>query len=243
MPSLSVAIITQNEEKNIERCLKSITWANEIIIVDSGSQDKTLEICKKYTKKIYSIPWNGYSLQKQRALDRAECEWLLSLDADEEISEALQEEIKKTLKNPRYKTYKMPRKLVFLGRILKYSEGRSQKFRLFKKGTAKMDTKKVHESLNTKERIGSLKAPIYHHSFHSMNDLIKKMNHYSTLSAEEKKENKQKGGILKGISHGLWTFLKIYFLQKAFLDGSLGFVFAFVLAESSYYRYVKLRFL
>lgn len=239
---LGVAIITYNEAQNIRRCLESVQWAEEIVVVDSGSQDNTREICLEYTSSVYTHEWPGYSAQKQRAIDLVKSEWVLSLDADEELSFDLQKELQEELQDSSYQAYKIPRQLVFKGKVLKYAEGGSSKLRLFRAGRACMDGKKVHEGLATEEKVGSLKSPLYHHSFSSLEDTVRKMNTYSSLSAEEKASRGEKGGLLKALSHGFMTFMRVYFLKKAMLDGALGFVFSFALAEGSYYRYVKLTF-
>lgn len=239
---LSVAIITKNEARNIERCLRSVKWASEIIILDSGSQDETLQIAEKYTAKIHSKPWPGYSQQKQRAIDLCTGDWVLSLDADEELSPELQREIQRTLKKPLFKGYRLPRRLVFRGKVLHYSEGSSLKFRLFARGLAKMNAKLVHEELFTTEKLGTLNNIMYHHSFFSLTELIEKMNHYSSLGAKEKQKQNAKSSLLKAIIRGYWTFFRVYFLQRAFLDGALGFIYSVHLAESSYYRYLKMLF-
>lgn len=239
---LSVTIITYNEAANIRRCLESVKWADEIVVIDSGSTDETIKICKEYTDFVHSYEWPGYSLQKQRAIDHSHEEWVLSLDADEELSLPLQQEIKKTIAHSHFNAYKIPRKLIYGGVILKNAEGRSYKLRLFRRGYAKMDGKKVHESLFTREKVGKLSGHLYHHSFSSLEDLLRKMNTYSSLSAEEKAQQGKRGGVLKGLCHGYWTFIRIYLIQRAFLDGALGFVFSFALAEGCYYRYVKLAF-
>ncbi len=239
---LSVAVITYNEAANIRRCLESVKWADEIVVIDSGSTDETIKICKEYTQFVYSYEWPGYSLQKQRAIDHSHKQWILSLDADEELSVDLQIEIKKIIRNSFFNAYKIPRKLVYREVLLKYAEGGSYKLRLFRRGCGEMDGKKVHESLVTRENVGKLSGTLYHHSFSSLEDMLRKMNAYSSLSAEEKATKRERGGVLKGLYHGCWTFLRIYLIRKAFLDGSLGFVFSFALAEGSYYRYVKLAF-
>lgn len=242
MSKISVAIITQDEEKNIRRCLNSVTWADEIVIVDSGSKDSTLEICREYTKSIFHFSWQGYGTQKQRAFDKTSGDWILSLDADEEVSKELQLEIKKVLKKNLYKAYKIPRPIVFNGSFLRYSIGNHKQLRLFKRNCAKMNGKELHESIVSQHPLGQIKAPIYHYSFSSIDDIINRMNHYSSLSAQEKRQNKQKGGLLKGISRGLWMFVKVYLFQRGFLDGRLGFIFAITFAEGTYYRYIKIKY-
>ena len=193
-------------------------------------------------QRVYTYEWPGYSLQKQRAIDHSHGNWILSLDADEELSLDLQLEIKKTITHSYFNVYEIPRKLVYRDVILKYAEGRSYKLRLFRRGCAEMDGKKVHESLFTREKVGKLSGTLYHHSFSSLEDMLRKINAYSSLSAQEKAKKGEHGGVLKGIFHGCWTFIRVYLIQNAFLDGSLGFVFSFALAEGSYYRYVKLAF-
>jgi len=238
---LSIIIITKNEEKNIRRCLASIQWADEIIIVDSGSTDNTLKIASEFTNKIYSTDWPGYGKQKNRALNYATQDWILSLDADEEVSAPLAEKIKTIIKSQDgFDGYKIPRPVVFLNHIIKYASGSSFDVRLFKRTLGKFTDVDVHETLIINGTIGKLNDPIYHYSFGDIDTIINKMNKYTTLVATQRIENGKRGSIFKAITHSLWMFFKIYFFKRGFLDGRAGFILAVSFAEGAYYRYVKM---
>lgn len=264
MTTLSVTIITKNEAANIRRCLESVKWVDEIIVVDSGSTDDTLNICREYTNKVYSTDWPGYGIQKNRALSYATQDWVLSLDADEEVSEELKLKIPEILarnsrggaeavpfdalatKVPQRQdpgaiiAYKIFRPVVFLNKVIKYATGASFDVRLFKRGSARFTDVTVHEKLEVTGTIGKLTAPIYHYSFGSVAVILEKMNKYTSLVAKQRAERGQRGSIFKAITHAKWMFFKVYFLQRGFLDGRAGFILAVSFAEGAYYRYVKL---
>ena len=236
MSTLSIAIITKNEENNLARCLESIKWADEIVVVDSESTDRTREIAESYTNKIYTLPWLGYSKQKQYAIEKTSCDWILSLDADEEVPEKLQKEIQKVLTQKSYSAYSLTRKLVFKENLLNYAGLDRNILRLFKRNTAHFNDKLVHESLVTKERVGKLKNPLLHHSFKDLHELLEKTNHYSSLRAQTLGKP---SSILSAFLHGLVMFLKLFFIKKGFLDGGLGFLFCMAFSQASFYTYAK----
>ena len=241
MATLSVTIITKNEAANIRRCLESVRWVDEIIIVDSGSTDDTLAICREYTDKIFSTDWPGYGIQKNRALSHATQDWVLSLDADEEVSAVLKIKIQQILQGSfKMDAYAIFRPVVFLGKIIKYATGASFDVRLFKRGSARFTDVSVHEKLEVIGVIGKLREPIYHYSFGNVATILEKMNKYTTLVAVQRAERGQKGSIFKAITHATWMFIKVYFLQGGFLDGKAGFILSMSFAEGAYYRYVKL---
>jgi len=245
MPRLSVIIITKNEAHNIEACLESVKWADEIIVVDSGSTDGTVDICHKYTDKILVTDWPGYGLQKQRALDRATGEWVLSLDADERIPPALQKEIQETIgSSPPANGFYLPRVSEYCGKAMRFGDWRNDRvLRLFRRTKGRFMTASVHEKILVQGTLGTLKHHIYHFSYPDMDVVIKKMNDYSSLTAAQKKEKNATGGIFKALLHGLWSFTRGYFLRFGFLDGREGFLLAVSNAECSYYRYVKMMYL
>lgn len=240
--NLSVIIITKNEEKMIQRCLNSVRWASEIIIVDSGSSDNTIDICKTYTSNIYITDWPGFGIQKNRALEKATGDWVLSIDADEWLSEALISEIKQTLNTTRETIYTIPRKTQYMGEWIRHGDiGRDHVVRLFKRGVTKFTDDVVHESLITKgHHIAKLKHFLFHDSYSSVEELLDRMNHYTTLSSNIRYQKNIHSSLTKAITFGLWAFFKSYILRLGFLDGRIGFVAAVSSAESSYYRHLKL---
>lgn len=247
-PLLSVIVITKNEALRIEACLQSVQWADEIVVLDSGSTDDTLVRCKKYTDAIYSTDWPGFGVQKNRALEKATGKWVLSIDADEQLSPALQTEIREIVQSEgAYPAYILRRISSYLGKTLRHGDWSNDYcLRLFKRGSAQFTTESVHEKLqlhhSENQKIGRLKNPLYHQTFISVEQIIDKINHYSTLSAAEKYKKGQRASLGKAIGHGLWTFFRCYILKRGFLDGREGFMLAVSNAEGTYYRYIKMMY-
>jgi glycosyltransferase involved in cell wall biosynthesis len=243
--SLSVIVITKNEAQCIRRCLDSVRWADEIVVVDSGSTDETVAIAQQYTPNVLVTDWPGFGKQKNRALAQATCDWVLSIDADEWVSEALQQEIVTVVNDQtaqRWDAFWLPRRTKYLGEWVDYGDvGRDRVVRLFKRGCAKFTDEIVHESLQVDSgQIGLLRHKLLHESYRSVEALLERMNHYTTLSAKIRLENGKSSSLTKAILHGCWAFVKAYFWRMGFLDGRIGFVVAISSAESSYYRYLKL---
>lgn len=239
---ISAIIITKNEEKNLYDCLSSINFVDEIIIVDSASNDKTLEIAKQFNA-IINTPedWSGFGVQKNRALALASHEWVLSIDADERISEELKLEIINVIKNPQARCYKIPRKSWYCGKFIKYC-GWSPDFvlRLFMRGSAQFSNDLVHEQVKTDEKVIELKSPIIHYSFNDFSQVLNKVDKYSTAGAQQAFNNGKKSSLSKAIVRGVWAFVRTYILKLGFLDGAHGFAIAVSNAEGTYYRYMKL---
>ncbi len=244
MSSLSVIIITKNEAHNIEDCLQSVAWADEIVVIDSGSNDNTLDICKKYTDKVFVRDWPGYGVQKQRALEMATSEWVLSIDADERVSPELKNEILQVITDVHYDGYEIYFKSEYCGKMIRFGDWWNDKQAvLFRRTKAKFVSALVHEGIDIEGRIGKLKGKIYHLAFPNLSTVLKKMNDYSNASAEQKIRQGKRGGLVKAITHGLWTFVRGYILRLGFLDGREGFLLAVSNAEGTYYRYLKLMYL
>ena len=246
MNRLSVILICKNEEKNIEACLKSVSFADEIIILDSGSTDKTIEIAKKYTSHVYSTDWPGFGIQKNRCLSKATGDWVLSIDADEQVSDALKEQIIRLLKNPEKDVngYAIKRLSSYCGKILKYGSWRNDYCtRLFKRGTGHFTNDIVHEKLCVNGTVKQIKAPLYHEAFKTLEEVLKKVDLYSSLGASKRFESGKQGGLYKALSHSIWHFLFTYIFRLGFLDGREGLLLAISNAEGIYYRYMKLYYL
>jgi glycosyltransferase involved in cell wall biosynthesis len=246
-PDLSVIIITKNEAANIRRCLESVRWAREIIVIDSGSSDNTVAICREYTTNVLVMDWPGFGIQKNRALEQAKMNWVLSIDADEWVDSALQQEILAVLETDKRQNgadaFYMPRRTKYLGQWVRHGDvGRDKVLRLFRRGSAEFTPNIVHESLVVKNnhRIGRLKHYLYHDSYRTVEELQERMNRYTTWTAQMRFQKGQRGSMTKAITHAFWAFIKAYILRLGFLDGRIGFVVAVSSAESSYYRYLKL---
>lgn len=244
MNTLSVIIVTKNEAHNIRDCLESVRFADEIIIYDSGSTDKTVEIARQYTPKVVVTDWPGDGPQKNRALNDATSDWILCLDADERVSEPLKQELLNILKHSEADAYEIPYQSSYCGKLIRYGDWRNEKhLRLFKrtKGTFTNDIVHCHAQINGKTAL--LKHPIYHHPFHTFEHLIHKMNDYSTQTAKHKFKRGKRASLWTAVSHGIWTFLRGYLLKLGFLDGKEGFMLALSNAHGTYYRYIKLMYL
>lgn len=238
---LSVIIITKNEAQHISRCLDSVSWADEIIVLDSGSTDNTVELCQAYTDKVFSTDWPGFGLQKQRALDKATGDWVLSIDADEQVSPKLRIEIEQAMQNSLYDGFEIPRLSSYCGRNIKHGGWwPDYVLRLFKRKLGKFSPELVHERVEVSGKIAKLTQPLLHEAFIDPEEVLHKINSYSSLGARKLHEAGKKSSLGKAILKGLWTFVRTYFLKAAFLEGRQGLMLAISNAEGSYYKYIKL---
>jgi glycosyltransferase involved in cell wall biosynthesis len=247
---LSVIIIAKNEEKNIGDCLDSISWADEIILVDDHSDDNTDKIIKlknyKNKIKIFKKKMDkGFGDQKNFALKQATSDWVLSIDCDERVTQALADEIKSILKNAYFDAYYIERESYYCGYKIKFSGWRNDfVLRLFKKEKAEFSDRLVHEKViddNLETEI--LKNKLIHKSFDTYEQVLKKINFYSTLSALEMHKNKKTVNFSTILLKTFSSFFKTFVLKLGFLDGKAGFMLAISNAEGVYYKYLKLFFL
>ena len=243
--SLSVIIITKNESAVIRRCLESVAWAGEIIVVDSGSSDDTVAICREFTGRIQVGDWPGFGLQKNRALDLARGDWVLSIDADEYLTPALRIEIEKTLSDPgACPAYRLPRRSSYCGRFLRHGGWwPDYVVRLFRRGHARFSDDPVHERLLVDGATGTLHEPLLHEAFSDLEEVLDKIDRYSTAGASMLHAHGRRGSLGRALGHGLWAFVRTYVLRAGFLDGREGFMLAVSNAEGTYYRYLKLMLL
>jgi glycosyltransferase involved in cell wall biosynthesis len=244
MPTLSAILITKNESLNLKDCLASLQGlVDEIVIVDTNSSDNTIEIAKRYNA-IISQPadWPGFGPQKNRALALASKEWVLSIDADERLTPELITEIKAQLQNPgEVNCFSIPRSSYYCGKFMKHSGWYPDYVdRLFKRGTAVFSDHLVHERLLPSGKIEKLKKPLIHMSFRNFSQVLSKIDTYSTASAHSAFEKGKKSSVQKAVLHGLWAFIRTYFIRLGFLDGAQGLALAISNAEGTYYRYLKI---
>jgi len=239
---LSVIIITKNEAHAIGACLASVAWVDEIIVVDSGSDDDTVAICHKFGALVSKNEWPGYGKQKNHALSLAKGDWILSIDADERVTPELRQEIERAIANPDdCVAWKIPRLSSFCGRFIQHSGWWPDYVtRLFHRDYAKFSDDIVHERVIVTGLTGTLKAHFLHESIENLEDLLTKMNQYSTAGALISHERKKTASLRKAVGHGLWAFFRSYLLRVGFLDGREGFILAVSTAESTYYRHLKL---
>lgn len=238
---LSVIIITKNEAHNIRRCLESVKWADEIIVIDSGSTDETVAIAKEYTPHVWVMDWQGYGLQKQRALEKATGQWVLNLDADESVNDALRAEIQSVMTMDLADGCRIPIQMHFYGQPLRYSSSPSRHVRLFKREGARFSDDIVHEKivLPSDARLLQLHSAIVHPSFRDVSHALSKINRYSSYSAKIRIDSQKSTNLFKIIAGTSWMFLRCYFLQRGFLDGKAGFLMACFNAQGTFYRGIK----
>lgn len=239
---MSVIVITKNEADNIAACLQSLAFADQLVVLDSGSTDTTLEIAQSMGAEVSrSSDWQGFGIQKSRALAMARGDWVLSIDADERLPKALQDEIKAALKNPQFEVYDFPRLSSYCGQYMHYSGWYPDRVkRLFKRGSAQFSSDAVHEKLLTSQVVGQLNSPLLHESFKSFEAVLDKANRYSSAGAQMLFERGKTASPAKALAHGLWAFFRTYFLRLGFMDGRMGLILAVSNAEGTYYRYLKL---
>lgn len=238
---LSVVIIAKNEAQNIRRCLESVSWADEIIVLDSGSTDATVAIAKQFTPAVFETDWQGYGVQKQRALAHATCDWVLNLDADEFVSIELKRAMMDAMATSKADAYRVPIRMIFYNKLLRYSSSPKRHVRLFKREGARYSSDLVHEKVILPEgaRIGQLHEPIQHVSFQDISHVLYKINRYSSYSAAIRIKEGRKPSLFKTMLGTSWMFFRCYVLQRGFLDGRDGFLFALFNAQGTFYRGIK----
>lgn len=238
---LSLVVITFNEESNIERCLRSASFVSEIIIVDSFSTDRTKELAQKLGAKVFEESWKGFGAQKQSATNKASNDWVLSLDADEELGSELVQEIKEKFKNLDARVgYKIPRKSFHLGRWINYGAWYPDyQLRLFNKKYSSWTENTIHERVQSPQ-VNSLTYPILHYVFRDLEHQISTNNRYSTLQAETLYKERNGFSLFKLLTKPPVKFLELYFFKKGFLDGLVGFIIAIGGAYSVFLKFSKL---
>lgn len=238
---LSVIIITKNEENNIRRCLESVRFADEIIVIDSGSTDTTVEIAREFTSHVFVMDWQGYGVQKQRALDKATGDWVLNLDADESLSDSLQADVQRVIQENAADGYRVPIRMCFYGKPLRYSYSPTRHIRLFKRKGAFYSPILVHENISLPEsaHILQLKNHIWHSSFQDLSHAINKINRYSSYGAKIRIDNKKSASLIKTLAASTWMFFRCYLLQGGFMDGRAGFFLACLNSHASFYKGMK----
>lgn len=242
MATCSVIIITLNEETRIGRCLASVDWADQVVVVDAGSSDGTVALCTAAGAQVHHRDWPGFGPQKNRALDLATGDWVLSLDADEYLSPGLAEEVRRRIDDPgRWGGFRLPRLSTFCGRPMRHSGWwPDEVLRLFRRGTARFTDELVHEKVITAVPVTTLRGILHHESVRTMEDAKAKVDRYSSAGALALHAKGRRASPASAVARGGWTFFRTWVLQAGFLDGRMGFRLAVANAQGSYYRHAKL---
>lgn len=244
--TLSVALITKNEEANLRRTLASVRWANEIVIVDCGSTDRTANIAREFGAKFFEEEWKGFGIQKNSAIEKCTGEWVLALDADEEVSAELAREIRALLAGtPDRDGWFLPRRNFFLGRWIRHGGYYPDpKLRLFRRGTSEFEERAVHETMRCAGQTGQLRGDLLHYAYPTLDGYIEHMNRYSTLGAEQAQARDRSS---RNVASFLWnvllnpaaTFLYNYFVRLGFLDGREGLLLHLYHSAYVSWKYAK----
>jgi glycosyltransferase involved in cell wall biosynthesis len=241
-PRLSVVVITLNEEDRLRETLARVAWADEIVVVDAGSEDKTVALAREFTDHVLIHPWQGFAAQKNVGIAHATGDWILSLDADEHVEPALREEIIAVLRAPDTRDgYRIARRNIMWGRWIRH--GRlypDWQLRLFRRGRGRFVERAVHESVQVEGTIGRLAAPLLHHSYRDVSDFLRRADRYSTLAAEEWTRVGRPFRATQLVTAPLGRFLSMYVVHRGFLDGWRGFLLAVLYAYYVFTRSAKI---
>lgn len=245
MTTLSVVLIVKNESENIEACLESVSWADEIVLLDSGSEDDTVIKARKYTDKIFvETDWQGYGIQRQRAQVHASCEWVLMLDADERVTPELKVSIQHVLsKNNQSRVYAVPRLSYCFGRFIRHSGWYPDYVtRLYPSKKAQYNDALVHEKLQHDESLNEkkLKGDLLHYTYRDLHHYLVKSASYAKAWADQRQQKGKRTNLLQGFIHGVSCFLKMYLFRAGFLDGRAGLLLATLSAHSTFAKYADL---
>ena len=243
-PTLSAIVITRNEAHNLHDCLQSMRGlVDEIIVVDSQSTDATVAIAQQHGAKVAQpADWPGFGLQKNRALNLATCDWVLSIDADERVTPELAAEIKQVLQAEASDVaYKLPRLSSYCGKFIHHAGWQPDYvLRLFKRGTARFSDDLVHERVVSEQKVDALQNHLLHYSYLNFSQVLSKVDAYSSASAKQAYARGKRSSVAGALGHGAWAFFRTYVIRRGFLDGGHGLALSISNAETSYYKYLKL---
>ena len=242
--SLAVVIVARNEAARIADCVASASFADEVLVLDSGSSDRTAQIAEAAGARVAVTDWPGYGLQVARGFAMATSDWVLSLDADERITPELQAEIVAAIASDAFDGYRLPRWSEFCGKVMRHGGWRPDRtLRLGRRATSGFTDDFLHAHMTVDGPVGDLAASLVHHSYPDVHDVLEKLDRYSSGSARDMQARGRTGSLAKAIAHGLFAFVRTYLLKLGFLDGRHGLMLAIYNAEYAYYKYVKLMFM
>jgi glycosyltransferase involved in cell wall biosynthesis len=245
MTRLSVTIVAWNEEERLRACLESVTWSDEIVVIDGESTDKTVALAREFTERVWVRPWPGFAAQKNFALEQAAGDWVLALDADERVTPELRARITGILADdaagrPVADGYHVPRRNIFWGVWVRHGGlYPDHQLRFFRRRAGRFVSDAVHESVRVEGQVETLGEPLLHHSYRSLEDFVQRSNRYSTLAAGEWIRRGKRAGLAGLIFRPLGRFLSMDLIQRGFLDGWRGFVLAVLYADYVFLRMAK----
>jgi glycosyltransferase involved in cell wall biosynthesis len=242
--SLAVVIVAKNEAARIRDCVASAAFAEEVLVLDSGSSDATAAIARDAGARVVVTDWPGYGPQVARGFSLAQSDWVLSLDADERVTPALQAEIRRAIASGACDGYRIPRWSEFCGRVMHHGGWRPDRtLRLGRRAKSGFSDDFLHAHMTVDGPIGDLDESLIHHSYPDVHDVLEKLDRYSSGSARDMHSRGRTASLPKAIAHGLFAFVRTYLLKLGFLDGRHGLMLAIYNAEYAYYKYVKLMFM
>lgn len=243
--SLTVVIVAKDEDKNIAECVASASFADEVLVLDSGSRDATVALAEAAGARVMRTDWPGYGPQVARGFRLATSAWVLSLDADERISPALRDEVKAAIASGAHDGWRIPRLSEFCGRFIHHGGWRPDyTVRLGRRDRSGFSDHFLHAHMTVDGSVGTLRSSIIHYSYPDVHDVLEKLDRYSTGHARDMHAaGRRGGGVGRAVLHGLAAFVRTYLLRRGFLDGSHGLMLAIYNAEYTYYKYLKLMFL
>ncbi|ABA50652.1 lipopolysaccharide core biosynthesis glycosyltransferase [Burkholderia pseudomallei] len=241
-PTLGVALIAYNAAARLAECLSALSFADDVIVVDGGSTDATVDIAKAHgARVIVAADWPGFGPQKNRAVSALDTDWILSIDTDEIVTPELAASIRAAIRAPRAPVYSLDRLSSFCGTWVRHSGWYPDWLpRLFKRGAARFSDDLVHERLVFDGPSAKLDGKLLHYSYEDFETVLRKLDAYSSAGAEQRRAAGKRGGLAKAFGRGAWAFVRTYVLRCGFLDGRAGFMIAVFNAETVYYRFLKL---
>jgi len=242
MTNLSVIIITKDEADNIRACIESVKWSDEIIVVDSGSSDATVEICREMGAQVHTLDWPGYGMQKNRALSYATRDWVFSIDADERATPELQSQLIKAMGNESMDGYYIPRLSQFCGKFVRHSGWYPDYvLRLFRRTKGRFSDDVVHERVILEGTAGKLSSPLLHFSYLNQAEVRRKTEQYAMAGAMQMFKNGKSTSVADAPLRAGWAFFRTYLLRLGFMDGFTGLNIAMMNARTTYLKYAQLK--
>ena len=240
-PTLTIVIVAVNEEHNISECVLSAKFADEVVVLDSGSKDRTVELAKAAGARVVETDWPGYGPQQQRGFGLARSDWVFSLDADERITPALQQDILDAIASGAHDGYRVARLSELCGRFIHHGGWRPDfTLRLGRRTLAGFTDHFLHAHMTVEGRVGQLRHSLIHHSYPDVSDMLKKLDRYSSGHARDMAQRGRDATLAGAVGRAVWAFVRTYVLRLGFLDGGHGLMLAIYNAEYTYYKYLKL---